>query len=188
MGKGKGKGKWNFPSMSICLAIRILCLACFFLLSLVPLPLSQALLFLYSRGFPSVGHVHTGNVLVEGRVCYLTGYENALLGYRTRNYRLLHENLQCIDTVMFGETVWLLTCTVFLLDCYSTQGENALIHSKHAALLQPLSSPLLSSPLLSCVYTSISSFFPSPSFLPSFLLLSCLSLHLSTLVRRSPHL
>ena len=35
--------------------------------------------------------------------CRLAGYENTLLGYKTRLYKLLKEHLDAIDVIMFGE-------------------------------------------------------------------------------------
>lgn len=54
-----------------------------------------------------LGHVHTGNIYIEGDNCRLGGYENALLGYRTRLYRAVlgHEALPSIDVIMFGKLV-----------------------------------------------------------------------------------
>ena len=64
--------------------------------------------FLYSLGFPPLGHVHTGNIFVEGDVCRLGGYENTLLGYRTPLYDIIEEynNLESIDIIMFGGSMY----------------------------------------------------------------------------------
>ena len=35
--------------------------------------------------------------------CRLAGYENTLLGYKTRLYKLLKGHLDAIDVIMFGE-------------------------------------------------------------------------------------
>ena len=34
--------------------------------------------------------------------CRLSGYENVLLGYKTRHYKLLREHVEFIDVIMFG--------------------------------------------------------------------------------------
>ena len=67
-------------------------------------PCLQALLFLYDLGFPPLGHVHTGNIFVDGDVCRLGGYVNTLLGYKTRLH-LISKNLDAVDVVMFGKDV-----------------------------------------------------------------------------------
>ena len=35
--------------------------------------------------------------------CRLAGFENTLLGYKTRLYKLLKEHLNAIDVIMFGK-------------------------------------------------------------------------------------
>ena len=63
----------------------------------------QAMVFLYDKGFPMLGHVQSGNIFVdENGVCKLGGYENTIVGYKTRLYRLCRNNLQHFDVVMFG--------------------------------------------------------------------------------------
>ena len=70
--------------------------------------------FLYHKGFPTnaLGHVQSGNVFVVNDVCQLGGYENTLLGYKTRIYRLCKDHLEHLDTVLFGKfnilQVWIL--------------------------------------------------------------------------------
>ncbi len=65
--------------------------------------------FLYKQGFPPLGHIHTGNIFpTEEGDFVLGGYENTLLGYRTRLYRkIVEENYQLekIDVIMFGEGI-----------------------------------------------------------------------------------
>ncbi len=68
--------------------------------------LLQAVLYLYKLGLRPVGHIQSGNIFVEGEVCRLGGYENRLLGYRTRLYGSCKE-ANCsedIDVAMFGKT------------------------------------------------------------------------------------
>ena len=68
------------------------------------------MLYLYKQNYNNMlklsplGHVHTGNIFVEGGVYLLGGYENTLLGYRTRLYRLIEKSgcLESIDVIMFG--------------------------------------------------------------------------------------
>ena len=66
--------------------------------------LLQAMTFLYGKGFPILGHVQSGNIFVDDDdICRLGGYENTLLGYKTRLYRLCRNHLQHFDVIMFGE-------------------------------------------------------------------------------------
>ncbi len=58
--------------------------------------------FLYEKGFPPLGHVQSGNCFVVENRCQLSGYENTILGYKTRLYRQLKENMDKVDIVMFG--------------------------------------------------------------------------------------
>ena len=51
-----------------------------------------------------LGHVQSGNVFVVDDVCYLGGYENTLLGYKTRLYVKCREHLDRLDTILFGES------------------------------------------------------------------------------------
>ncbi len=60
------------------------------------------MLYLYDRGFPLLGHVQSGNCFVKENRCQLAGYENTLLGYKTRLYRILKDHMNKIDVVMFG--------------------------------------------------------------------------------------
>ena len=61
--------------------------------------------FLYDKGFPQLqlGHVQTGNIFVIDDVCLLGGYENTLLGYRTRLFRLCKDHLKHFDVILFGK-------------------------------------------------------------------------------------
>ncbi len=64
--------------------------------------------FLYKLGFPPIGHIHTGNIFpTKEQDFVLGGYENTLLGYRSRLYRkIVEENsLENIDVIMFGEGI-----------------------------------------------------------------------------------
>ena len=49
----------------------------------------------------------SSNVFVEGEVCRLGGYENTLLGYKSRLYRRFRDHdlkdEEHIDVLMFGE-------------------------------------------------------------------------------------
>ena len=47
--------------------------------------------------------MQTGNVFIDGEVCQLGGYENTLLGYKTRSYKMCKEHLDHVDVILFGE-------------------------------------------------------------------------------------
>ena len=64
----------------------------------------QAMLFLYEKGFPQLGHIQSGNVFIVNDVCLVGGYENTLLGYRTRMYKMCKEHIERLDVIMFGES------------------------------------------------------------------------------------
>jgi hypothetical protein len=62
--------------------------------------------FLYKQGFPPLGHIHSGNIMVlSDDHCKLGGYDNTLLGYHTRLYQLCSREgyLESIDVIMFGK-------------------------------------------------------------------------------------
>jgi hypothetical protein len=65
----------------------------------------QAMKFLYDKDFPhlQLGHIQSGNIFVVDDVCLLGGYENTLLGYRTRLFRLCKDHLQHFDVILFGK-------------------------------------------------------------------------------------
>ena len=60
--------------------------------------------FLYDVGFSMLGHVQSGNIYVVDGVCKLGGYENTLLGYKTRLYRLCKDHTAHLDVILFGES------------------------------------------------------------------------------------
>ena len=64
----------------------------------------QAMLFLYEKGFPQLGHIQSGNVFIVNDVCLVGGYENTVLGYKTRMYKMCKEQIQRLDVIMFGES------------------------------------------------------------------------------------
>ncbi len=52
----------------------------------------------------TLGFVHTGNIFItEDGNCRLGGFENVLLGYRTRRYKLFENYKSQLDVFMFGE-------------------------------------------------------------------------------------
>ena len=60
-------------------------------------------MFLCELGLPPIDHVQSGNAFVVDEVCKLGGYENTLLGYKTRIYRLCKDHLPHLDVILFGE-------------------------------------------------------------------------------------
>ena len=68
------------------------------------LSLFKGMIFLYKQGFPSLSHVHSGNIFMSASGCTVGGYDNTLLGYRPAIYRQLNESLlPHMDAIMFGE-------------------------------------------------------------------------------------
>lgn len=70
----------------------------------------EAMAFLYSKGFPQIGHVHSGNVIVEEKCCRLSSFENRLLGYQTRRHSQLQGFEPDIDVLMFGHMIFEMAC------------------------------------------------------------------------------
>lgn len=63
---------------------------------------------MYDIGFPYIGQIQSGNVLMfENGDYVLGGYENTLLGYRSSCYQALKEAmvLDQIDVIMFGKEI-----------------------------------------------------------------------------------
>ena len=68
----------------------------------------EALVFLKERGFPTVTHLHSGNVVVQNGVARLAGLENSLLGFTSRIHPVVTSrspNGTSIDSICFGEIV-----------------------------------------------------------------------------------
>lgn len=66
----------------------------------------EALTFLKERGFPTVIHLHSGNVLVQNGVARLAGLENTLLGFTSRIHPLIASRVSqniSIDMICFGK-------------------------------------------------------------------------------------
>ena len=61
------------------------------------------MMFLYSKSFPVLGHVQSGNIFVVDDVCQLGGYENTLLGYKTRLFMRCKDHLEQLDAILFGK-------------------------------------------------------------------------------------
>ncbi len=51
----------------------------------------------------TLSFVHTGNVFVKGGICKLGGFENTIMGYRTKMHNLLASCKDKMDVIMFGE-------------------------------------------------------------------------------------
>lgn len=66
----------------------------------------EALIFLKEKGFPTVIHLHSGNVLIQNGVARLAGLENTLLGFTSRIYPLIISRIRqtiSIDMTCFGK-------------------------------------------------------------------------------------
>ncbi|XP_017789383.1 PREDICTED: LOW QUALITY PROTEIN: slowpoke-binding protein [Habropoda laboriosa] len=69
----------------------------------------EALIFLKERGFPTVTHLHSGNVLVQNGVARLAGLENTLLGFTSRIHPLIASRTSqtiSIDIICFGHMLF----------------------------------------------------------------------------------
>lgn len=69
----------------------------------------EALVFLKERGFPTVTHLHSGNVVVQNGVARLAGLENTLLGFKSRVHPIVTSRLTkttAIDVICFGHMLF----------------------------------------------------------------------------------
>ncbi|OAD57026.1 Slowpoke-binding protein [Eufriesea mexicana] len=69
----------------------------------------EALVFLKERGFPTVIHLHSGNVLIQNGVARLAGLENTLLGFTSRIHPLIASKISqtvSIDMTCFGHMLF----------------------------------------------------------------------------------
>ncbi|XP_061929199.1 slowpoke-binding protein isoform X3 [Apis cerana] len=69
----------------------------------------EALIFLKEKGFPTVIHLHSGNVLIQNGVARLAGLENTLLGFTSRIYPLIISRIRqtiSIDMTCFGHMLF----------------------------------------------------------------------------------
>ncbi|XP_029049888.1 slowpoke-binding protein isoform X3 [Osmia bicornis bicornis] len=69
----------------------------------------EALIFLKERGFPTVTHLHSGNVLVQNGVARLAGLENTLLGFTSRIHPVITSRISqtiSIDIICFGHMLF----------------------------------------------------------------------------------
>jgi PX domain-containing protein kinase-like protein len=86
----------------------------------------EAMVFLKERDFPTVSHLHSGNVIVQNGVARLAALENTLLGFTSRIYPVIASRLRngknqlapdSIDTISFGAPplYFLIFCSPSLL-------------------------------------------------------------------------
>ncbi|XP_071636983.1 slowpoke-binding protein isoform X3 [Temnothorax longispinosus] len=69
----------------------------------------EALVFLKERGFPTVTHLHSGNVVIQNGVARLAGLENTLLGFTSRIHPIVTSRLThatSIDIICFGHMLF----------------------------------------------------------------------------------
>ncbi|XP_029175672.1 slowpoke-binding protein isoform X2 [Nylanderia fulva] len=69
----------------------------------------EALMFLKERGFPTVTHLHSGNVVIQNGVARLAGLENSLLGFTSRIHPIVTSRLThstSIDIICFGHMLF----------------------------------------------------------------------------------
>jgi hypothetical protein len=66
----------------------------------------EAVLFLYSLGFPPIVHIQSANIFRTAEGGYrLGGYENTLLGYKSRYHHLCVGYGDTVDIIMLGKWV-----------------------------------------------------------------------------------
>ena len=67
----------------------------------------EATLYLYECGLSPCGHIQSGNIFMTKRGCRLGGYENTLLGYKSRHHQFCQDlqHTEKIDILMIGEPV-----------------------------------------------------------------------------------
>lgn len=69
----------------------------------------EALVFLKERGFPTVAHLHSGNILVQNGVARIAGLENTLLGFTSRIHPVVTSRPTqntSIDMICFGHMLF----------------------------------------------------------------------------------
>ncbi|XP_023234405.1 slowpoke-binding protein-like isoform X4 [Centruroides sculpturatus] len=70
----------------------------------------EGMIFMREHGFPTFGHLHCGNVIIQNGVARISGLENVLLGNTTRIYFLLQkyicDNQDCVDSICFGHLLF----------------------------------------------------------------------------------
>ncbi|KAG1650461.1 Slowpoke-binding protein [Nymphon striatum] len=104
----------------------------------------EAILFLRDyREFPPIGeHLHSGNVIIQDGVARLTGYENIILGLRSKSHPTLRKKLkshpESIDTISFGYIIFEM-CTGGQLDTLHPSFKQLdTIHKRYAEVIQVL--------------------------------------------------
>ncbi|XP_015122495.1 slowpoke-binding protein isoform X2 [Diachasma alloeum] len=69
----------------------------------------EALIFLKDRGFPTVTHLHSGNVVIQNGVARLAGLENSLLGFTSRIHPVVTSRPTprvAVDSICFGHMLF----------------------------------------------------------------------------------
>ncbi|CAB3375900.1 Hypothetical predicted protein [Cloeon dipterum] len=70
----------------------------------------EALNFLKERGFPSYGHLHSGNIILQNGAARLTGLENTLLGLSSRVHPVIWSRARsdpsALDSICFGHVLF----------------------------------------------------------------------------------
>lgn len=70
----------------------------------------EALVYLRDKGFPTCGHVHSGNVFIINGTAKLSGFENSMFGWKSRLYptikKLIKNRDDDIEVVQFGHLLY----------------------------------------------------------------------------------
>ncbi|KAJ8301213.1 hypothetical protein KUTeg_020200 [Tegillarca granosa] len=79
----------------------------------------EALLFLEEKGFPSHGHIHSGNIMYSNGCCRVSAIENAFLGFNSKLFPLVSKKIKdskhAMDSISFGHLVFEM-CTGYELN------------------------------------------------------------------------
>ncbi|RMX58121.1 hypothetical protein pdam_00000015 [Pocillopora damicornis] len=70
----------------------------------------EALVYLRDKGFPTCGHVHSGNVFIINGTAKLSGFENSMFGWKSRLYptikKLIKNRDDDIEVIQFGHLLY----------------------------------------------------------------------------------
>ncbi|XP_059468852.1 slowpoke-binding protein isoform X2 [Neocloeon triangulifer] len=98
----------------------------------------EALIFLKERGFPSYGHLHSGNIILQNGAARLTGLENTLLGLSSRVHPVIwgraRSDPSALDSICFGHVLFEMCAGYELCTPQPTPGHLADIQDNPQAL------------------------------------------------------
>ncbi|XP_037039855.1 uncharacterized protein LOC119076930 isoform X3 [Bradysia coprophila] len=102
----------------------------------------EALLFLRERGFPSHGHLHSGNIILQNGVARLSGLENGLLGLNSRVNAVMWSrnvsDIENMDIICFGHLLFEMCAGYELNSPQPTPGHYELDLDKYPQVIEVL--------------------------------------------------